>query len=382
MSDADFHAATALALGQVLGEIASLVGLNPDDGELYPIVDRVRRLGAERQQWVREAFRLAGRDGWSSFGTHADGRGAELEFDGEDAAGMPLWERPKVEPPLGVRLMREGMERSQAGGGAAPCGPGEVVGAKDVLTQAMQRHLVELLGAPHWHPESPGEWSTARALERRGYLRANVSQGHQPYSLTDKGREAAQALNSAAGASRTGTEEAVRRLTARVSTTWMTWPASSVWISPTRGRPAMADEILTGPALLGQAAVRARTLLSPVDDVMWWYFAAFKPGTADGQQAQAERAAALLALPAPAVNRKQLIELLATNALRRYESQYEAGHLTWRDFATEAAEDVDALVAAGWVPAEPLLEGPCPACGATRARMADRQHKEATDATP
>jgi hypothetical protein len=176
VSDADFHAATALALGQVLGEIATLVGLDPDDGELYPIVDRVRRLGAERQQWVREAFRLAERDGWSSFGSHADGRGAELEFDGEDAAGMPLWERPKsgrparlsgsvvalpehayghianaladsphlsemevlaalgvitklidswrpaaVEPasatpaePFGVQLMREGMERSQA----------------------------------------------------------------------------------------------------------------------------------------------------------------------------------------------------------------------------------------------------------------------------
>lgn len=95
VSDADFHAATALALGQVLGEIASLVGLNPDDGELYPIVDRVRRLDAERQQWVREAFRLAERDGWSSFGTHVGGRSSELEFDGKDAGGMPLWERPK-----------------------------------------------------------------------------------------------------------------------------------------------------------------------------------------------------------------------------------------------------------------------------------------------
>lgn len=102
MSDADFHAATALALGQVLGEIASLVGLNPDDGELYPIVDRVKRLDAERQQWVREAFRLAERDGWSSFGTHADGRSAELEFDGQDAAGMPLWERPKSGRPATV----------------------------------------------------------------------------------------------------------------------------------------------------------------------------------------------------------------------------------------------------------------------------------------
>lgn len=95
VSDADFHAATALALGQVLGEIATLVGLNPDDGELYPIIDRVRRLGAERQQWTREEFRLAERDGWSAFGSHADDGGAELEFDGKDTAGMPLWERPK-----------------------------------------------------------------------------------------------------------------------------------------------------------------------------------------------------------------------------------------------------------------------------------------------
>ena len=44
--------------------------------------------------WVREAFRLAARDGWVTFGTHVDQRGVELEFDGEDECGLPLWERP------------------------------------------------------------------------------------------------------------------------------------------------------------------------------------------------------------------------------------------------------------------------------------------------
>lgn len=42
--DADAIAAVALALGKALGEIASMVGLNPDDGELEPILNRVRKL--------------------------------------------------------------------------------------------------------------------------------------------------------------------------------------------------------------------------------------------------------------------------------------------------------------------------------------------------
>lgn len=44
--------------------------------------------------WVREAFRLAARDGWSALGSHLGHPGVELEFDGEDEAGLPLWERP------------------------------------------------------------------------------------------------------------------------------------------------------------------------------------------------------------------------------------------------------------------------------------------------
>lgn len=128
---------------QLRADLASALGIRVDSNAA--MVEQVRALRAERdamgdrladwredhgdaqvvlQQWVREAFRLAEHDGWSSFGTHADGRGAELEFDGQDAAGMPLWERPKSERPVtvveratepfGVQLMREGMERSQA----------------------------------------------------------------------------------------------------------------------------------------------------------------------------------------------------------------------------------------------------------------------------
>ena len=44
IDDADFHATTVLALSEALVEIATLVGLNPDDGELEPILDRVRKL--------------------------------------------------------------------------------------------------------------------------------------------------------------------------------------------------------------------------------------------------------------------------------------------------------------------------------------------------
>jgi hypothetical protein len=76
---------------------------------------------------------------------------------------------------------------------------GEVVGAIDVLTSEMQRHLVELLPAPYWHPETPGEWSVARALYRRGYLNHNPNRGEQPYSLSDKGREAARLLATGVG---------------------------------------------------------------------------------------------------------------------------------------------------------------------------------------
>jgi hypothetical protein len=70
-------------------------------------------------------------------------------------------------------------------------------------------------------------------------------------------------------------------------------------------------------------------------------------------------AAAILALPSPAVDREGLIKLLATNALHRYESEYNADHLTWHDFADAATEDLDALISAGVIrsPSEPDTAG-------------------------
>lgn len=50
-------------------------------------------------QWAREAFRLAEAAGWSPFGSHVDRPDVELEFDGQDEAGMPLWERPTTSAP-------------------------------------------------------------------------------------------------------------------------------------------------------------------------------------------------------------------------------------------------------------------------------------------
>ncbi|HEX3778412.1 MAG TPA: hypothetical protein VHX38_02010 [Pseudonocardiaceae bacterium] len=59
------------------------------------------------------------------------------------------------------------------------------------------------------------------------------------------------------------------------------------------------------------------------------------------------RTKAQLPAPVPPVDREALIEAVAANHLRRYESQYQADHLTWRNFADDAAEDVDALLARG-----------------------------------
>lgn len=39
-----------------------------------------------------------------------------------------------------------------------------------------------------------------------------------------------------------------------------------------------------------------------------------------------------------------LIETVATQHLRRYASEYYADHLTWRNFAVEAREDVAAVL--------------------------------------
>ena len=53
------------------------------------------------QTWIKEAFRLAHLAGWSAFGTHIDQPAIQLEFDGCDEDGMPLWERPKSQNPAG-----------------------------------------------------------------------------------------------------------------------------------------------------------------------------------------------------------------------------------------------------------------------------------------
>lgn len=63
--------------------------------------------------WVREAFRLAERDGWEPFGSHVDQPGVDLailEFDGDDAEGLPLWERRNAQSSLEVKLSPRGFK--------------------------------------------------------------------------------------------------------------------------------------------------------------------------------------------------------------------------------------------------------------------------------
>lgn len=44
-----------------------------------------------------EAFRMAERAGWYPFGSHVDKPDVQLEFDGADLCGEPMWERPVKE---------------------------------------------------------------------------------------------------------------------------------------------------------------------------------------------------------------------------------------------------------------------------------------------
>lgn len=65
------------------------------------------------------------------------------------------------------------------------------------LSRTMERHLRELaaLGPEAgWGPVNAGEWRCAEALERRGLLRRNVSQGMRPFSFTPEGYEVACGL--------------------------------------------------------------------------------------------------------------------------------------------------------------------------------------------
>ena len=66
------------------------------------------------------------------------------------------------------------------------------------LSEAQERNLLELLDAPYWHPSTPGEWAVARALERRGLLKRNVSSSAPPYELNDAGRAAGEQLRARA----------------------------------------------------------------------------------------------------------------------------------------------------------------------------------------
>ena len=52
----------------------------------------IERAEAQRDFWAAEAFRLADKEGWVPFGTHLDVPG-DVDFDGQDQAGEPLWER-------------------------------------------------------------------------------------------------------------------------------------------------------------------------------------------------------------------------------------------------------------------------------------------------
>lgn len=66
--------------------------------------------------------------------------------------------------------------------------------ACDGLSALALRHLLELLDCRYWWPRDSGEWSVARALERRGLVRRNVKRGDPPYELADAGRAVAMAL--------------------------------------------------------------------------------------------------------------------------------------------------------------------------------------------
>jgi hypothetical protein len=44
------------------------------------------------------------RDEWKPFGSHIDQQGVKLEFRGEDAAGLPLQERPALKEPSSYQI--------------------------------------------------------------------------------------------------------------------------------------------------------------------------------------------------------------------------------------------------------------------------------------
>lgn len=70
------------------------------------------------------------------------------------------------------------------------------------LSPEMRRHLLEMaaLGdGAGWGPQTAGEWQVARALERRGLLKTNVTRGWMPYGITALGMRVAGALAATEG---------------------------------------------------------------------------------------------------------------------------------------------------------------------------------------
>jgi hypothetical protein len=53
---------------------------------------------------------------------------------------------------------------------------------------------------------------------------------------------------------------------------------------------------------------------------------------------------------------RALIQALAKNQLRRYDREFDASDLSWRDFTPGATEDLETIRAAGWYPTEDLPE--------------------------
>lgn len=77
--------------------------------------------------------------------------------------------------------------------------------------------------------------------------------------------------------------------------------------------------------------------------------------------------------------RQRAIRLVAENQLRRYDSEFDATHLSWIEFEPSAREDIDTLAAAGLLastpPAsDPAVEMECPSCGAmVQSRLQDQK---------
>jgi hypothetical protein len=64
------------------------------------------------------------------------------------------------------------------------------------LSEAMKRHLIELVEAPYWNPASAGEWACARALERRGLVDCEIAFGRLTYVLNKRGQVRAAELQT------------------------------------------------------------------------------------------------------------------------------------------------------------------------------------------